>query len=179
MAQQALFLRWALFASLMTVGAVAAAILGGFSFIARYDPTNISFIIFVMMIAATAWCGRLTWKLQDDLRSGLDDRFEYLRNDASHGYLAVNLCTLIGFLGTILGMIIMFLSAEKGLMSSVGGGHGTFMALMRALLTGLWPAFLTTAVGLVCGAIVLLQYHMLDHAITKAKLDAGGSDASS
>lgn len=180
MAQQALFLRWALFATLIGVGLVSAMILGAFSAIAHYDPTFISFTIITLMVLATGWCGWLTWRLQNDLRSGFDDELGQIRNDASHGSLVVNVCTLLGFLGTIVGMMIMFFAASKGLASGIGGGQATFKAFMQTVLTGLWPAFITTAVGLVCGFLVLLQYHMLDHAVTRAELEAkGGTNAPS
>jgi hypothetical protein len=178
MNDKTLFLRWALGASVLFVCVVAMGILGVFGAIIRNDPTWISMTTIAMMMGATAWCGRLTWRLQQDLHSGWSDKLKELRNDAKHGYVVVNLCTLFGFLGTILGMMMMFYAANKGLDAGIGagGGLGAFKAFMKAVLSGLWPAFITTAVGLICGAIVLLQYHLLDHAITRALLDSGEGD---
>lgn len=172
MQQKTLFLRWALFASMLFVVLLAMAIMGVFSAIVRNDPTFISVTTIAMMIGATAWCGRLTWRLQRDIDNNWSDRLKDIRNDATHGYVVVNLCTLFGFLGTIVGMMMMFYAASRGLDGAVGsGGIGAFKAFMKTVLVGLWPAFITTAVGLVCGAVVLLQYHLLDHAIERARID--------
>jgi biopolymer transport protein ExbB/TolQ len=44
---------------------------------------------------------------------------------------------------------------------------------MNTIMSGLAPAFLATGTGITCAIIVLLQFHFLDAAITKAARDAG------
>ena len=67
MNQRKLFLQWVLTVSLITVGAVIAASLGWFGKIYSLDATKLSVVITVLFLAASAWCGKLAWRVDEAL----------------------------------------------------------------------------------------------------------------
>lgn len=172
LAQRTLFLRWALFASLVVVSLAASAFQGLFGLLMDHG-SYLSFVIIAVLLAATAWCGRLTWRLEIEKEQGWTDGFNDLRNEATHGHFAANVCTLLGILGTVFGMIIMFYAAAKGLGTTMGANDANVSnAFMKTVLAGIWPAFMANAAGLLSAVLILVQFHLLDHAIKKAELEA-------
>lgn len=168
-----LFLRWALLTSLMTVGTIIAWEVKAFHFVYTADASKITFVILGLFVLSTALCGRLTWRASKsiDLQNNQDPSdfaktLQGLENDSSHVDTAMEVCTALGLLGTAIGIIMAFFSGDqfKGMENydRLGSSVGT--------------AIITTAAGLICAILLLLQNHNLRHALKKARIENGKGD---
>lgn len=90
---------------------------------------------------------------------GLMESYEKdLKNSSEIGWFLSDLVLKIGLLGTVVGFIIM--------LSSVSDVSAIDASVMQDILThmsgGMGVALYTTLTGLICGALLGLQYHFLD-----------------
>ncbi len=90
---------------------------------------------------------------------GLLESYERdLKNSSEIGWFLSDLVLKIGLLGTVVGFIIM--------LSSVSDVSAIDASVMQDILThmsgGMGVALYTTLTGLICGALLGLQYHFLD-----------------
>ena len=90
---------------------------------------------------------------------GLLESYEKdLKNSSEIGWFLSDLVLKIGLLGTVVGFIIM--------LSSVSNVSAIDASVMQDILThmsgGMGVALYTTLTGLICGALLGLQYHFLD-----------------
>ena len=93
---------------------------------------------------------------------GLLESYEKkLKNNSEIGWFLSDLVLKIGLLGTVVGFIIMLSSVSD--VSAIDAG------VMQDILThmsgGMGVALYTTMTGLICGALLGLQYHFLDRGI--------------
>lgn len=155
-----LFLKWALFASLIVIGAIIAANLGWTEYLGN-DPTHITYITLTVFCLATIWCGRLSWRLA----GGRDPKAVSM--ELKHGWFASSLCVSIGLIGTAVGYHIMLQHGHSG------GEPGQVIDQAFANTS---IAIINTVVGAICGVLVEIQSHFVEHAVDKA-LAAGGKPA--
>jgi len=168
------------------VGALILANLGWFTSMHQNDRTRLTYVILLIFIAATVWAGKLAWRV-----SGLYDRlglydsdkgkrkealkaaradpnvqFELreLDEDTHHGTLAEKLCPLLGLLGTVIGLLLMF-NERFGQM--IEGDAQQAKEGLGQMAAGLSTALITTEVGIACALILILQYHFIASAIGK------------
>ena len=168
MLSHGLLLNWALFVTLIAVGAVIVASLGWFGKIYELDLTKISFLILTLFVVSTGWCGFLTWQTSKTM-GGVDvlefkhpDACKYLENQAEHGWFAAGLCEKLGLTGTVFGFIIMLVGAFQGFEA---GNEQATRQLLEQLSSGMATAFITTLVGVVCSILLSVQYHNLSNVL--------------
>lgn len=169
-----LFLRWALFATLMLVGAIIAVNieisdgLNFFQYIYARDMTKLSFVIMAIFIAMSVRCGVLTWRASNDIEIHDDYNAEIkdIENKADHGWFARDLCVDIGLLGTVLGLIYMLVSGFGNFQTA---DAETIMELLQHIIAGMSMAFITTFVGISSRILLGVQYQNLSNAIDRQK----------
>ena len=157
MQSKRLFLRWALFVSLITIGAFIAAGLGWAGYVTD-DPTHVTYVTLGVFMLATAWCGRLAWKLSSGQDPGK------VEHAIEHSRYAAGLCFSIGLIGTAIGYYMML---------KYGKSDGDAKVVINRTFEHASIAIINTVVGGVCAVIVEIQAHFIGHAAEKARMDAG------
>jgi len=154
-----LFLQWLLIAVLMGIATVIGIILHIPRWIMERDPTFISFCTIALCWAATLYGGPSALRIgatiarPDSIRdlSGLPELYARIKN----AKFAANLCPFLGLLGTIVGLI-------QALENFKRAGAVVNQEAMHQILVNLGTALVTTEVGMVCGALLWLQYHLVE-----------------
>ena len=147
-----LFLRWALFMSLVTVGCLIGINLGWLKYL-KSDPTHLTLATIATFLLATAWLGRLSWRLS----SGADPA--EVEEDLSHGWFASSLCVSIGLAGTAIGYYLMLQN---------GNATGDPSTVIREAFAHTSIAIINTVTGAICGILLEVQSHFVGHAVKKA-----------
>ncbi len=179
MATRWLFLRWALIASLTIVATIIAFFLGLFRATWELDSSKISFLILAFFLFGTIRSGLLTWQtnsLLEKSRSQLSDQqlrqaLSGLAQQNDNGWFVRTLCQELGYLGTIIGLVMAF--------ASLGNLHNTeqasVMRFLREFTYSMFTAAITTVVGLICSILLSFQCQNLSNAIDQ-KLNGGPDD---
>lgn len=166
MKEKRLFLQWSVMASLIVVGAVFAHRFGWFDLLSEGDATMLSFVTIAIFAVSSLWCGLLTWRLDAVRAAGPVDKdgasgqaLRRIKIRLGHGHHAVNACVELGLLGTVFGLYMM-LNAD----APPADGTEAAKAFVAQIKSGMATAFLTTIVGGICGILLGLQVHVLEHA---------------
>lgn len=165
--KRTLFLRWALIFCLTIVASVIAFQLDSFSSINKLDATKICFVIIAIFWTMSIYCGVLTWQASSIIELGdKTTKLARIENQADHGWFAKNLCEQLGFLGTIIGMLMVLIG---GFQNIDNAEPDSVKKMLGHLSSGLATAFVTTLVGYVGSILLSLQYHNLSNAIDGEK----------
>lgn len=167
------FLQWAVVACLTALGAVIAYQNGVWTVLEDGDSTKLSFVILAIFGLASAWVGLLSWKADahlelgyppdSDARKAFVNAMESRFNDGS---FAMETCTALGMLGTVLGII--FSMRGGGFSGLISGDAAAMGAVVDRLTQGFSTAYLTTATGLICAILLGIQYRLLTRAVEGA-----------
>jgi len=167
MIKHTLFLKWWLFLSITLLGTLGLGQQGYLHLLWEGDTTKLSFVLLSIFTVMSGWCGYKTWTLSRFLDNGQTE--EYLVEKIEHlmevGWFTSDLCLSIGMMGTVIGFIMMlsgFTNIDVKDMSTVQG-------LIKSLGVGMSTALYTTLTGLVCSALLKIQYFNLSQAIDKAR----------
>ena len=140
---------------------------GSFQVLWDQDTTKLSFVLLAIFSAMSGWCGYKTWTLSKFLDNGQTE--EYLVEKIEHlmevGWFTSDLCLSIGMMGTVIGFIMMlggFANIDINDMATVQG-------LIKGLGVGMSTALYTTLTGLICSALLKIQYFNLSQAIDKVR----------
>lgn len=167
------FLRWFLFATLMSVCLFFVNKLGFFESLRDNDFTFIGFGIVALFVFMSIISGIRTkmvslWSWKDnnfyDKNNKLVDSI-HVREVSASVWFSSAICTTLGMIGTVLGMIVAF--------SGFGGLDANDPAAVQATITylaeGVNAALYTTFVGLVASLLLKLQAYHLDYSIREKK----------
>ena len=167
MIKHTLFLKWWLFLSITLLGTLGLGQQGYLHLLWEGDTTKLSFVLLSIFTVMSGWCGYKTWTLSRFLDNGQTE--DYLVEKIEHlmevGWFTSDLCLSIGMMGTVIGFIMMlsgFTNIDVKDMSTVEG-------LIKNLGVGMSTALYTTLTGLVCSALLKIQYFNLSQAIDKAR----------
>jgi len=167
MIKHTLFLKWWLFLSITLLGTLGLGQQGYLHLLWEGDTTKLSFVLLSIFTVMSGWCGYKTWTLSRFLDNGQTE--DYLVEKIEHlmevGWFTSDLCLSIGMMGTVIGFIMMlsgFTNIDVKDMSTVQG-------LIKNLGVGMSTALYTTLTGLVCSALLKIQYFNLSQAIDKAR----------
>ena len=167
MIKHTLFLKWWLFLSITLLGTLGLGLQGYLHLLWEGDTTKLSFVLLSIFTVMSGWCGYKTWTLSRFLDNGQTE--DYLVEKIEHlmevGWFTSDLCLSIGMMGTVIGFIMMlsgFTNIDVKDMSTVQG-------LIKNLGVGMSTALYTTLTGLVCSALLKIQYFNLSQAIDKAR----------
>ena len=167
MIKHTLFLKWWLFLSITLLGTLGLGQQGYLHLLWEGDTTKLSFVLLSIFTVMSGWCGYKTWTLSRFHDNGQTE--DYLVEKIEHlmevGWFTSDLCLSIGMMGTVIGFIMMlsgFTNIDVKDMSTVQG-------LIKNLGVGMSTALYTTLTGLVCSALLKIQYFNLSQAIDKAR----------
>ena len=90
---------------------------------------------------------------------------EKVENTMEAGWFTSELCLTIGMAGTVTGFIMMLSGFTKVDVSDVS----TIQGLIKSLGTGMSTALYSTLTGLICSALLKIQYFYLSQAVEKAR----------
>lgn len=136
-----LLVSWWLVFALTMISLVTALAAGIGGFIAETDQTCLSWVILVLFTAASMNLGSKVYEKGPDADFGLTDR-------------AVETCTSLGLLGTIIGLILMITSAFTDVDVS---SHDSIQTALVGISSGVGTALITTLVGITCALLLQLQ----------------------
>lgn len=167
MIKHTLFLKWWLFMASVIALSTYLVAHNGLKVLWDYDSTKLSFLLLILFIQMSAWCGYKTWRLsrfldRDETEKYLVEKIEGLMEA---GWFASDLCLSIGMVGTVIGFITMMSGFGKIDVANMA----TVQDMIKSLGAGMSTALYTTLVGLVCSALLKIQYFNLSQAIDKAR----------
>jgi hypothetical protein len=173
------FLRWVLFAVVVAIAATVLNRMDFLSYLYANDVTRISIVILGISLIFSLWCGFKTYcmsNILDRVKSGdLEEKKELIAKTDRRGevgwFVSDQIFTL-GMIGTVIGFILM--------MSGFGDLNvhdvNSVQEIIANLASGMATALLTTLVGLICSAIIKVQYFNLDLALAEIKERLGIKD---
>ena len=131
------------------------------------DATKLSFVLLALFAVMSGWCGYKTWRLSVFIDSKKTEPYliEKIEHLMEVGWFTSDLCLSIGMIGTVIGFIMMlggFANIDINDMATVQG-------LIKGLGVGMSTALYTTLTGLICSALLKIQYFNLSQAIDKVR----------
>lgn len=131
---------WLCFSTILII--LCTVLLGGFAnFVYVSDKTYLSWIIISIFIFASLFLGKIC-------------RDENTNSNLSLIRYSGDLCTSLGLLGTILGLIIVMVSGFSNLDVT---NHDSLKTSLIAISSGIGTALVTTLIGLVCSLLLQIQ----------------------
>ena len=138
------FLQWFVLCLGYTVIAFFAAYYGVFHQVWAVDVTHLTGVIAVMFIAACGYIGVASWRY-DQPHQNPETRFAQAIADTNIGRSAAYLVTLLGLLGTVIGLTI-----QVRAMASIDLSNAQHaLQFVVAVLSGLGTALYATGCGIV------------------------------
>ena len=162
-----LFLKWWLFITIIVVGFIFAASQGFVETIWKADSTKLSFLLLIIFLKMSAWCGYKTWTLSRFIDEKKQEKHivEKIEHLIEVGWFTSDLCLTIGMIGTVVGFIMML----SGFTTVDTSDIKTVQDLIKTLGVGMSMALYTTLMGLICSAGLKVQYFNLSQAIDKVR----------
>lgn len=162
-----LFLKWWLFITIIVVGFIFAASQGFVETIWKADSTKLSFLLLIIFLKMSAWCGYKTWTLSRFIDEKKQEKHivEKIEHLMEVGWFTSDLCLTIGMIGTVVGFIMML----SGFTTVDTSDIKTVQDLIKTLGVGMSTALYTTLMGLICSAGLKVQYFNLSQAIDKVR----------
>lgn len=151
------FLRWILIFIMVLSGGYMSFNIGLIHKLYEEDSSKISFLILIIFLLSSIWCGIKTF-LINKVKDINDNYSEF-------GWFFSGICTKLGLLGTVWGMILLSQSFQTLNTKDV--------SLMKTALAeigaGLSVALYTTLVGILCAIILSVQTYNLENGIKNLK----------
>jgi hypothetical protein len=168
MTKHILFLKWWLFAILITLGIYIAHSFSIFHTIWEQDITKLSFIILALFAVASIWCGSATWKISKALakNSIKADTLKSIEYAEDSGWFISDILLTIGMIGTVCGFIIMLMG---GFSDVDVADPSTIQSMLSKISGGMATALFTTLAGLITSVLLKVQYFNLTKGIEKLR----------
>ena len=162
-----LFLKWWLFISAVMAGATYLYFTDMFALLWNKDATKLSYVLLLLFVFMSVWCGYKTWRVSVFLDSNKTEKYiiEKIEHLMEVGWFTSDLCLSIGMMGTVIGFIMML----SGFSNVNVEDLSTVQGMIKGLGAGMSTALYTTLTGLVCSALLKIQYFNLSQAIDKVR----------
>ena len=162
-----LFLKWWLFISAVMAGATYLYFTDMFALLWNKDATKLSYVLLLLFVFMSVWCGYKTWRLSVFLDSNKTEKYiiEKIEHLMEVGWFTSDLCLSIGMMGTVIGFIMLL----SGFSNVNVEDLSTVQGMIKGLGAGMSTALYTTLTGLVCSALLKIQYFNLSQAIDKVR----------
>jgi hypothetical protein len=162
------FVKWWFLFVLMVIGCFFAYSFEMHLKIWENDSTKLSCLILAIFSYMTIWCGSKTFFL------GMGKK-KITANLEEVGWFVSDLLLTIGMIGTVVGFIMML----GGFATIDIANSKSIQELIGNLGLGMSTALYTTLIGLICSALLKLQYFNLSQAYRKLrKSEKDGKDGS-
>lgn len=161
MIKHLIFLRWWVIASFICIASYFLYQFGICEEIWRTDSTFISAGIVGAFSVMSIWCGIKTFVLGHAVQKDKKSLITQVTNQEKIGWFMADLFTMLGFVGTIWGMIV----ALKGFAGVNPSEIESVQRLISSLVQGVSIALYTTLTGLVCSLLLRVQYFNLGYAL--------------
>ena len=168
MIKHKLFLKWWLAFTGILVGFTFFPSQDGWPELYVKDATKLSFVIAAIFLGMSSYCGFLTWKMSRylDAPEKKQDSLIKIKSGAESGWFTSDLCLTIGMAGTVIGFIMMLSGFAKVDVTDTS----TVQGLIKSLGVGMSTALYSTLTGLICSALLKIQYFNLTQSIFRAKI---------
>ena len=169
MIKHTIFLKWWLLVCTVLIAALFGYTEGVFTKVYEADFTKLSIVLVSLFTYMSIWCGVKTWQLSAFLdtydpnkenNSVVVERIEHL---TEVGWFVSDLCLTIGMIGTVVGFITML----GGFFTVDFSDTATLQNLIKDLGSGMSVSLYTTLVGLICSALLKIQYFNLNQGISR------------
>ncbi len=147
-----LFLKWVLLNSLIAVVLIAASV-ASVHLITSLESRLSAIIVIAAFAAASGYAGKLAWR--SDLIQHTYQRDDVL-TDLAHTEFAADKLPWLGLIGTMVGVLLLFLAAKAS-----GDPH----ALAKHVTEGLATVFVPSILGAVGSVVLDAERHMIEHEI--------------
>jgi len=157
-----LFLRWWLLITLVILGAIFALLFDIPSKVYENDATKLSFLIVGIFAVMSVRCGIQTYAKEVCCHSDSEfakQKIKQLDVAIEAGWFASDLCLTIGMIGTVIGFIMML----AGFGAVDAKDASSIQNLMSSMSSGMATALYTTLAGLICSALLKVQYFNIDN----------------
>lgn len=169
MIKHTIFLKWWLFICIVFIATMFGYAEGVFRQVYEADFTKLSVVLVALFAYMSVWCGVKTWQLSQFLDTYDPDKennpviVERIEHLTEVGWFVSDLCLSIGMIGTVVGFIMML----GGFFTVDFSDTATLQNLIKDLGSGMSVALYTTLVGLVCSALLKIQYFNLNQGISR------------
>jgi hypothetical protein len=169
MTKHTIFLKWWLFISIVLIATIFGYRGGVFRQVYESDFTKLSVVLVALFVYMSVWCGHKTWQLSKFLDTYdpekennpiIVERIEHL---TEVGWFVSDLCLSVGMIGTVIGFIMML----GGFFTVDFSDTATLQNLIKDLGAGMSVALYTTLTGLICSALLKIQYFNLNQGISR------------
>lgn len=150
------FLEWWVLFLVQLAGLALCQYFNLFEYVWHGDATKISFVIIAIWLYTSINAGRLAWLYSKGKMHGTD-----VHAKSENGWFLSDQCLTLGMLGTVIGFLLMMSSINLNAASD----PGSIQAMLKAMALGMSTALITTAVGMVFGNLIKLQYFVLGREI--------------
>ena len=151
-----IFLKWWLFATLISVGLVALFVSGVLHHVWNYDITKLSFVILGAFCTETLWLGMQCrkWEKHQMISSKWRIKnFKYFERCVESGWFLSDVFLTIGMIGTVIGFITMLAGFSSVDLSDSQSAQDLIINLGSGMSTALY----TTLSGLICSLLLKVQ----------------------
>jgi Na+/melibiose symporter-like transporter len=151
----------------MLIGLTLLVVSDGLTVLWQQDSTKLSFLLLVIFIGMSVWCGFKTWLLSRFIDSDKEDEHivEKVEGLMEVGWFTSDLCLSIGMMGTVIGFIMMLSGLAQVDVSDIN----TVQGLIKNLGSGMSTALYSTLTGLICSSLLKVQYFNLNQSIDQVR----------
>jgi len=171
MIKHRLFLQWWFVFTLLILGGMVTAGLGGIQLIYQHDVSMLSFLILAILGGMSLCCGAITFLVSRSASQGekiQGAEYKRLLTWEEAGWFASDICLTLGMIGTVVGFILMLVGGFEKIDAS---NVESMQKSLGQMATGMSTALYTTLVGLIASTVLKLQYFNLSQGLSHFRED--------
>lgn len=147
------FLEWWVLFLLQMAGLGVCQYFGLFEWVWAKDVTKLAYVSLLAWFVTSIYCGNLSWKLSKNEFGPRD-----VEQFSDRGWFVSDLCFSLGLLGTVIGFLVLM----SGINMASATDPAAAQAMLKTMSTGMSTAMITTAVGIITGNLLKIQFFLLN-----------------